>query len=104
MKKICSRCKVEVSLDGFSKDRSRSDGYSNWCKVCKSSYNKERYNKNPEKYRVWQRNYQEKNREQCNKASMKYYYKNKDKINKQRRITSILEPTEDEIMAIVNKG
>ena len=63
MSKVCSKCKEIKSLDKFSKDRSRSDGYCNRCKVCTSEYLKSKYNykhpdyKYPKMKEKGQRNY-----------------------------------------------
>lgn len=32
--KICARCRKELPLDMFSKNKSANDGLQNWCKVC----------------------------------------------------------------------
>ena len=36
--KRCSRCGELKSVSGFSKDRTKKDGYYHLCKVCRSSY------------------------------------------------------------------
>ena len=41
--KVCTKCKVEKTLEGFHKDKSRSDGISVWCKDCKKPYRDARY-------------------------------------------------------------
>jgi hypothetical protein len=36
--KTCSKCKEELSLDMFSKNRTTKDGLSGWCKLCKKEW------------------------------------------------------------------
>lgn len=38
--KICSRCKKKLSLDCFRKNKSSNDGLENYCKKCKSEFNR----------------------------------------------------------------
>lgn len=39
--KKCSRCKQELPLDSFSKDKHNPiDGYQGYCKICQSAYYK----------------------------------------------------------------
>lgn len=54
--KVCTKCEEKKSANGFHKDKSRRDGYSNWCKVCCKEYQqseagKKAYNQANEKYR-----------------------------------------------------
>jgi len=63
--KKCPHCNKNKNLSEFSKDKSRKSGRSSWCKSCLSKKQRERYKKNPSKYR---------------KIVQKHYIKNKDKI------------------------
>lgn len=38
--KICSRCKKKLSLDCFRKNKASNDGLENYCKKCKSEFNR----------------------------------------------------------------
>ena len=38
MLKTCSKCKESKDLSEFSKDKSRKDGLTVWCKICKKVY------------------------------------------------------------------
>lgn len=40
MSKICTKCKKTKSGDCFSKDRSASNGFSRWCRLCRKEHNK----------------------------------------------------------------
>jgi len=42
--KVCSKCKIEKSVDVFHVNKDSKDGYHSQCKVCKNNYKKE-YNK-----------------------------------------------------------
>ena len=43
MSKVCTRCKVEKSLDSFNKRKDSKDGLQYFCKECKEVLNKETY-------------------------------------------------------------
>ena len=38
--KICTKCKKELPLDKFGKQRQHKDGLASWCKACKNPLNK----------------------------------------------------------------
>jgi len=40
MKKKCSGCKQEKTIDNFYKDKGRVSGYNNYCKPCKNLINR----------------------------------------------------------------
>lgn len=42
--KVCTRCKRELPLSEFYKDKHTKDGYLCWCKACSKEYQKARYN------------------------------------------------------------
>lgn len=42
--RICSKCKIEKSLDSFAKDKSRKEGVYPSCKACRGKYYKENKN------------------------------------------------------------
>jgi hypothetical protein len=41
--KICARCKIEKSGDGYYRDMTTPDGLSRYCKECRKNYNRTRY-------------------------------------------------------------
>jgi len=47
--KVCSKCKIEKSIDDFHKDKSHKDGYRCECKICKKAASKIYYQKNRDK-------------------------------------------------------
>ena len=43
MTKICTKCKIEKSLEDFTKDKTRKNEIGSWCKVCKNESGKRWY-------------------------------------------------------------
>jgi hypothetical protein len=41
--KTCNKCKILLESDKFAKNRSKKDGYENYCKSCKNTYNRTNY-------------------------------------------------------------
>ena len=41
--KTCNKCKEDLELNKFAKNRTKHDGYENYCKTCKNKYNKSNY-------------------------------------------------------------
>ena len=63
MKRTCTKCKRELPISSFSKDRYRKDGLKPWCKSCANASMK-----------AWRT----RNREAFNKASRDYYWENRE--------------------------
>lgn len=63
--KVCLKCGQEKSLIEFTKDQSRSDGLSDYCKVCRRIYSKVYYVKYKKEIKM---------------RHAKYYIKNSEKI------------------------
>lgn len=75
--KRCGRCNNSVSLQEFSKNKTRADGLSNWCKPCQRSYykqyrmlNKQALN---EKTKAWRKA----NPESANRINQRWVEKNR---------------------------
>lgn len=73
-RKTCTKCKRELPLDSFCKDKNRKDGLNPWCRDCR----KKHYADNRERFLGYARKYRETHREQKNE----YYRKNREKRNK----------------------
>ena len=43
--KTCSKCGRTKKTEGFRKDKTKKDGFHNWCKSCHSAYKKEYYSR-----------------------------------------------------------
>ena len=56
--KICSRCKIEKDISKFCKDSHTKDGFSFWCRDCKSQHSKIYRNKPEVKQRIYLNNKQ----------------------------------------------
>ncbi len=65
--KICLKCKIKKLLDSFYKDKTRKDGYRDWCKGCINKSNNTWYQKNKQKRKVqiklWAMNNKEKRKQ-----------------------------------------
>jgi len=71
--KTCKKCGSDKPQSDFGRDKSRVDGYSYVCKVCKNRYNKTYYNLNTEA----KRDYYLENREGISNNNKAKYYENK---------------------------
>ena len=69
--KECKKCKEVMPLTDFSKDSTKSNGISSYCKPCKNKANE-----------VWR----ERNREEIKEYSKEYYKNNKGHINESSRV------------------
>jgi len=108
--KKCNCCNEIKSVTEFYKDKSKIDGYTTFCILCKKESNKQsrlkhietrkisskkyreenkeiikikskiRYNNNKEKYSEYYKKYREENKEQIKERDKIYYENNKDKI------------------------
>ena len=74
--KVCSKCKIEKSLELFPKDKSNKDGFFIQCKSCYKEY----YEKNKEKVKESVRKYKKENQDKVKKYN-KEYISNKLKTN-----------------------
>jgi len=95
--KICNKCNLEKELDLFYKDKTKKDGYMNYCKSCKKKYeeeNKEKilqnkkiyYSENKDKIFIKNKKYYSENKEDLIQYNRKYYSENKNsKIDYQKK-------------------
>ena len=99
--KICSHCKQNKDEIEFNRNRSKCDGLSTECKVCVSEQYKKNYYKsrakrleyqamyrknNPEKKRIWNRNWVSRNREKDTELKKKSRSKHRDSYNEYHRV------------------
>jgi len=70
--KICSKCKNNLSIDNFCKDRSKKDGLFIWCRFCRKNFAVSR--KEQTKIR------NEKNKDRISKKNKEYYENNKERL------------------------
>ena len=76
----CYICKKEKDASAFSRDKSRERGYSGRCKLCDNLYRRQKRKRNPEHYRLRDKRYNIRHKEQRNRYSLEYNKKNKYKI------------------------
>jgi len=76
MKKKCSTCETEKSLDDFSKNKKKKYGVNGICKSCHSEYRKKKYQENKEKEKAQVNFYRKSNLEKYTYSSMTQHQKN----------------------------
>ncbi len=54
--KICKDCKIEQEIERYTKDKSRKDGLSDWCKACLALYRFINRDKNRARRKIYYRN------------------------------------------------
>lgn len=79
MTKVCSRCKIELDLSYFGKDKSTKDGLRYYCKDCNNSQYREWYASNDGKQVA--ADYRKNNPEQREQSRLKWQYKNQENAN-----------------------
>ena len=99
--KVCSRCKFELNVTEFNKNKSVRDGYGCYCKSCRAIKRKElretngekanirtqRWReKNPDKYISGNKKYIEQNLEKVKNTQKNYRKNNKDKVRNRKSI------------------
>jgi hypothetical protein len=83
--KICSKCKIQHSIENFNKDKTRRDSLSYICKQCSIDKKNKYINNNKEKVLLSYKIYRENNKERILKTKKENYYKNIDKIKIYRK-------------------
>jgi len=79
--KRCSLCKLELSLDNFSKNKRTKDKLQLYCKFCRKKY----YNENSYKFIEYSKNYRKNNPEKIKFDNKKYYENNSEKEKLRRK-------------------
>lgn len=74
--KTCSRCKKELPIENFSRNKTKKDGFQSQCKACSSYFSKTNYVKNKE--HILSRN----NKTRLGKIKIYQEYKSKLKCSK----------------------
>lgn len=74
--KQCTKCQIIKSTTEFYRNRTRKDGFNEWCKSCL----RVAYAKRPrDAYRKYQRKYYSEHRERMNEQKRRLYYKHRQK-------------------------
>jgi hypothetical protein len=95
--KICARCKEEKPVAAFSKERSRKDGLSYWCKACRKkhseihhdevlTYSRKYYQEHREEHLARTRKYVQENKEFVRKIHQEYNRKHKKRVTHTHRV------------------
>lgn len=74
--KICSKCKIEKSINEFCNNKKKKDNKNIWCKECQSEY----YKQNSDKIKKQHKKYFKKNKNKIIECNKKYYEQNKEKF------------------------
>lgn len=77
--KLCSKCKVEKSIDNFNKTKGKP---VSWCKICTKEYKKQRYQQNKDTIKAKAVEDYHKNRDNKIKQKEQYRNENREEINK----------------------
>ena len=85
---MCPKCKKELPVSMFSRDRSSKDGFCYMCKSCMSEYRK-RYSEGlgrKEKLRETARKSYRRNSEKVKERASRYYFENKEDISEKQKL------------------
>ena len=121
MTKVCKKCKNELSVECFHKNKNSKDGLADWCKECtKQAYiknrekrlkyqrdyknaNVERFKEQQKRYRKksdYYKKYEERHKEYLNQYRKNYFNENKEKILSYNRQYIKDRRKEDELFAL----
>ena len=78
--KECTKCKEVKSMDEFTRKSDKKDGRCSRCKECEKKQQKE-----SQRYKEYQKEYREKNKEKLAQQHKEYAEKNKEKIKEYRK-------------------
>ena len=83
--KICSKCKKELLIKQFCKNKAQKDGLANWCKECKKIYKREHYKKDKIKMKAKNKIYYEHHKVEIIKYCKEYQKKHKKEIKEYQK-------------------
>lgn len=70
--KPCPRCKLELDIALFCKDKQKKDGLSSYCKSCRSAHAAKKYAEDPERHLSRNKRWAESNKERMRDAAKAY--------------------------------
>ena len=110
-KKVCGKCKIDKELEDFSRDKSKSDGFSIHCRLCRNSYKKEYNSENKQKVGFRRRRYYLDNKEKFKSLNVKYRKRYRERINAYRRDRGkldsnfrLIRTVRNRTLAVLKKG
>ncbi len=74
--KVCSRCETPKPLNCYHKSPHSKTGVHAYCKVCTTTYNRERYQRDPKKAAALRREWNLNNKERSQKTKRSYSLRN----------------------------
>lgn len=77
--KFCHRCKITKPCIDFYKDKTRSDGFYSYCKICTKAHVRKWELDNPEKRAIGAKRWVENNQEKRKQIANDWVSRNKDK-------------------------
>lgn len=80
MKKICTKCGENKTLEKYYENNKHKDGKRSECKRCTNANRRKHYIKNKKKIGKYKQKYYKENEEKCLERQGKYYIANKEKI------------------------
>lgn len=83
--KICTKCKLEKTLESFTKASGQGSGYRPSCKECDSAKHREWRERNKDLLKQKNREYYLNNRGHIIAKSIQYQKDNKDRVNKKNK-------------------
>lgn len=83
--KCCTKCKIEKELSEFYKHKRYKDGYIAYCKSCGDEMVDKWREKNPDKHKEYQNEYQKKWQQKNPEKYKKYQDEYQKKYNKENR-------------------
>lgn len=100
LKKFCSKCATEKSMNDFFKDSTKKDGFCSNCKLC-CSERSIKYRQKPEKRkqarirsRLWHKN----NKEYAKKRKQLCYDATKQRVNKLKKFYGLTQQNYDDLL------
>ena len=101
----CSSCgrEKELNQDNFHKKNKGRSGYNSRCKECVSKSDKDRYEKNKEKFRAEKIEYYHKNKESRREYQRGYYHDNKEKHVEDEKVWRTQNPHKRRIINASNR-
>lgn len=83
--KRCSKCGEVKPMEGFTKDKKRSDGRHPYCRDCRHLQAVDYYNKNKERFALKGKEYRTKYPERKKSCDARYRAENRDKIQSRKK-------------------
>src|SRR5579871_4819767 len=79
--KTCTKCKRDLPLSAFRKDRTKRDGLCSWCTSCSVAANRKNRALDPQRYQAILRSWRERNPD----YSVDYYRQHREYWEQRRR-------------------